>query len=356
MVNIGILSHINIIKSGVNFFYPLFRWKNEIYNAGYNITFYNSHIDSRLYKHDIVIIIHRYFHQLLGNTVIKDKSIIVDFLENLRSNGVKVIFFDAGDSSGSRELDLVEHCDLFLKKQVWKDRNAYLHNNGDKSVRPWLSEFDTASIEYYKPCHPDHLQKIDIGWNIGMADYRRTPRIFTWLYTKLFWQPKWTSSESTREINTVYRGSLNKENAYAEQRNKLLNILNKSDNKGGIIGGKVGKKKYLMELANSKFSISPFGWGEICYRDFEIIIAGSCLVKPDMSHLETWPDIFFPNETYIPVKWDLSDIEAVLEYLQTNRNFTKKIAKNAQISFKADYNNRTLFVQRFKNLVEKCQS
>ena len=54
---------------------------------------------------------------------------------------------------------------------------------------------------------------------------------------------------------------------------------------------------------------SPFGWGEIGLRDFEAFIYGATLLKPDVSHMETWPNVFFPGETYQPVAWDFSDLE-----------------------------------------------
>ena len=31
--------------------------------------------------------------------------------------------------------------------------------------------------------------------------------------------------------------------------------------------------------------LSPFGWGEICYRDFEAALNGMLLIKPDMNTL-----------------------------------------------------------------------
>jgi hypothetical protein len=38
---------------------------------------------------------------------------------------------------------------------------------------------------------------------------------------------------------------------------------------------------------------------------------GSLLVKPDMSHVRTEPNIFIPGETYVPVRWDFSDLAEV---------------------------------------------
>jgi hypothetical protein len=64
----------------------------------------------------------------------------------------------------------------------------------------------------------------------------------------------------------------------------------------------------MTELRRSKLCFSPFGYGEICWRDFEAIACGAVLVKPDMSHVRAQPDIYRPFETYIPVRWDLADL------------------------------------------------
>jgi hypothetical protein len=73
--------------------------------------------------------------------------------------------------------------------------------------------------------------------------------------------------------------------------------------------GLIPKKLYMREMEQSKICFSPFGYGEICWRDFEAIAAGAVLLKPDMSHIESVPDIYLPFETYLPVRWDLADID-----------------------------------------------
>ena len=71
---------------------------------------------------------------------------------------------------------------------------------------------------------------------------------------------------------------------------------------------KVNYKKYRNLLKNANVILSPFGWGEICFRDREAFINGGVLLKPDMSHIETFPDFYKKNLTYIPCNWDLSDL------------------------------------------------
>jgi hypothetical protein len=95
-------------------------------------------------------------------------------------------------------------------------------------------------------------------------------------------------------------------------------------------GFPIPKANYLKELRDSKISISPYGWGEVCYRDFESLIAGALLIKPAMSHLVTYPNVYLPNETYIPVSWDLSDLKEKLELIQANYSQHQQIAINGQ--------------------------
>jgi hypothetical protein len=71
----------------------------------------------------------------------------------------------------------------------------------------------------------------------------------------------------------------------------------------------VSPKQYFSELRSSKICFSPFGYGEGCHRDFEAAYGGALLLKPDMAHIETNPDIFIPYKTYVPLNWRFGDFE-----------------------------------------------
>jgi hypothetical protein len=81
--------------------------------------------------------------------------------------------------------------------------------------------------------------------------------------------------------------------------------------------------------------LSPFGWGEVCFRDFEAIISGSLLLKPDMSHLKTWPDVYIPYETYVPLDWDGNDIKEKAETYLADGKERARIARNAWEQYQA---------------------
>ena len=86
---------------------------------------------------------------------------------------------------------------------------------------------------------------------------------------------------------------------------------------------------YLRELTESRITFSPYGWGEICFRDFEAVACGSVLLKPDMTHLDTKPDIYEPGVTYVPVRWDLQDFAAKAEWILNNPASADAIAREA---------------------------
>jgi len=99
---------------------------------------------------------------------------------------------------------------------------------------------------------------------------------------------------------------------------------------GSIVTSKTTSfRDYLNELSRSKICFSPFGYGEVCIRDYEAIACGAMLVKPDMSHVETRPNVFIPGETYVPVKWDFSDLAERIDYYLSRENEAKEIAENA---------------------------
>jgi len=85
-------------------------------------------------------------------------------------------------------------------------------------------------------------------------------------------------------------------------------------------GKPLSHSQYSDSLYSSKIVISPWGCGEICYRDFEALAAGCILLKPDSSFVQTWPDIFINNKTYVPCNCDFSDVEEKIKIILKNWN------------------------------------
>lgn len=118
---------------------------------------------------------------------------------------------------------------------------------------------------------------------------------------------------------------------YQQYRGYCIDSLCSVSNTMRLSGNeRVSSKRYLLELLNSKIVFSPFGWGEICFRDYEAVACGCLLLKQDMSHLETEPDIYRPMETYIPLHWDLSDLAEKIDWIRTNPKAASVIASRGR--------------------------
>jgi len=93
--------------------------------------------------------------------------------------------------------------------------------------------------------------------------------------------------------------------------------------------GRISYSRYIDELRSSKLCFSPFGYGEICWRDFEAMSTGALLLKPDVSHLRTANELFKPYETYVPLRWDFEDLDEKVAYYAKNDAERTKIARHA---------------------------
>lgn len=92
----------------------------------------------------------------------------------------------------------------------------------------------------------------------------------------------------------------------------------------------------------------------MCPRDFETFTKGAILIKPNMSSIHTWPEWYIKDKTYIPIKWDLTDIIKIMENSFNNYDLLRSIAVNAQEKYKKyilGKNASELFVKHFIKLI-----
>jgi len=136
--------------------------------------------------------------------------------------------------------------------------------------------------------------------------------------------------ESTRDIDIHARIASKGSPWYQHMREEAKAALVKNFADLRVIdSGRVSHAEFMDELHRARLCFSPFGYGEICWRDFEAIATGSVLVKPDMSHIAAEPDIYRPGETYIPVAWDLSDLNEKVRGLLADPARCRRIAEQA---------------------------
>jgi hypothetical protein len=120
---------------------------------------------------------------------------------------------------------------------------------------------------------------------------------------------------------------------------------------------KLKRSNYFKELSNSRLIISPFGWGEINFKDYEVFLTGGALFKPKMVHMETWPNFFIDNETILTFDWDLLNFQEKLEQFISQPELCTEIGQQGQDTY-ARYTSSAeagvLFLRHFQGIINQA--
>ena len=123
---------------------------------------------------------------------------------------------------------------------------------------------------------------------------------------------------------------------YTNHRKGCWDVL---DSKFNTRKDKLPYQEYINVLYNSKVAISPFGMGELCFRDFECIQFGTIIIKPSMSMVNTIPNIYESNDTYLSVMYDWSNLNETIDYVLSNFDtLNERINHNIREKFIKEYN------------------
>lgn len=248
--------------------------------------------------------------------------------EMARAAGAKTLVFDGDDDLCVLWPGVIEASDLYIKKHRFADRAAYARayvgksNLTDYVHRTYGVVFEDDIIPGTAPLNNVQRQKITLGWNIALDNK----------IVDLAKDIDPAALEGPRDIDLLCRASVGSHVWTFDMRDAAVQAIESMRGAFAVHAptDRVPQDEYYREMLRAKLSVSPFGFGELCWRDFESILCGSLLIKPDMSHLQTWPNLFVPHETYIPVEWDFSDLEAVSRrYLEEDAT-RLKITSNAR--------------------------
>lgn len=77
-------------------------------------------------------------------------------------------------------------------------------------------------------------------------------------------------------------------------------------------GRSMPRDGYWETLKQSRFVVSPWGLGEACWRDFEAILCGCIVIKPDTTYMETSPTAFYEWGCLRRCSPDFSDLTDVI--------------------------------------------
>jgi len=353
MIKINFITTKKLFQNSIFFLTPLMIWEDLLKEEkiSIKIKFYE---DIDLDNSDLILIDSKVHRDFLDNDFDKVQK---DF-EFFRTKAKYLFYCDTGDSScwiEKRIFPLVDKyfkCQLLKNKKLYKTKlygkkissDFYFRNNGIIDPKETWSDVLTDK----------EISKLELSWNIFFSNHNYLSSInynlIRFFKTNLVLN-KFFYAKPQRKRNNNFFLKFSHKNYYPTigwQRKKILEFF-KIENTN-----KLNKIYYFNLMKNSKYCISPFGWGEIAIRDFECFVNGCVLIKPDMSHLETWPNFYIPNLTYIPFKWDLSDFREKIDYCKNNYLSTVNIASEAQKIYKSHtcyINSGKNFVKKFKDLI-----
>ena len=286
----------------------------------------------------------------LNKKVPLEKS-VNDGLEFLSKITGDYMLIDGQDSTsliGAYEVFKESNALLLLKNSLLKDRSLYKQG--------WnLGRYYWGPGEYKLDDFDQYSNRIVLS---GV----------NWLSTH--WagiKPQWYNIDRSRQYDVSamfgYPTSKNFEHLelqstyYNNHRKPSIDIINNLPSNIKVTKLKKGKRvslqEYHQKMFNSKIIFTPMGYGEIFPRDLEAAMYGSVLLKPDMSYIDTTPDVFIDQETYIACNHDFSNLkEKIINTLGTPEKFLY-IINNARKKFEQEITPKKLALHLyniFKNL------
>jgi hypothetical protein len=274
-----------------------------------------------------------------------DRARLLHLFETLRQHNpyARFVYFDCFAPTDLRLAEVVaDKVDLYVKKHVLRDRTAYgAPTRGDTTLMDYygnLYGIDHPEVRF--PIPEGFLAKLLVGPSFGQA----APML-----PHFYAQAEPLSAPKTIDLH----GRLGSKGSewYTRMRRDAIERMDALKDLNVASGKGASRSQYFDELAGSKLCFSPFGFGEVAWRDYEAIMCGALLLKPDMAHCETDPDIFVPFETYVPVRWDFSDLEEKVRYFLTHESERLSIVARAHALLHA-YARSGRFIEQMRPLFE----
>ena len=151
-------------SNGSAFLFPLIVFKDEIRNAGIEISIINSSTKD-LSQCDIVAIDSKQFRYIPDDRQDEIKELINQY----RSSKAKIIWFDTTDSTGTLQAEMVPEVDKYMKAQLLRNKNRYkqrIYSGREHSEYYFQTTGTTDSDKntVNEPISSEDTAKLGISW------------------------------------------------------------------------------------------------------------------------------------------------------------------------------------------------
>jgi hypothetical protein len=341
--------------NGRAFLFPLIVYRHTLAAAGISMRFFNR-AEPGVTDCDCLLV-DRKFHEPMWPS--QELTILEDMA--LWSERTRLIFCDTSDSAGWLHSKLLPIVHVYAKGQLLRDRTTYLQSQyGYRAFSDYYHRTMGVTDEPPEWSHPVDdetlLKKLRVSWNSGLADYSPSGPCRMALYGRLPLPPllHFPDALARPEAERPQPVSCRFGTVYSRASVAFQRQLIRERMAARMPTDKLSRRRYFGELRRSKVVVSPFGWGEITLKDFEVFLTGGLLYKPDMSGIDTWPDLFVGGETCAFHAWDLADFESGLEAILADHAMWLPVAREGQARYLRHLSGQdapALFVEHLQEVV-----
>lgn len=212
-------------------------------------------------------------------------------------SGRKIIALEKTSGGNIAFRDILKHPSVIRYVKSFNYTDWRFHNLPCVDGRLFTRELD----EEQNFRHPESFitvedyKKITLGWSI--LHYSGLKHLLSLDTDELF------ETDNNRPVDVFFAGSLEYDNIngkrksadlIAKHRKKCFEALRSIKDCEVVLidGKKLDLETYNQVLCHSKVVVSPWGWGEPCFRDFEALLAGCTLIKPRTDFVKSACGVF----------------------------------------------------------------
>lgn len=336
---------IRILTNDFHTFHPYAKSQSEFLKRGIQL------VNSEATKYDLTLVGHSLFQDKKLGSFEASLEKGLNFLKTVEGPYILVDGQDSHSLIGTFETFKESDAIVMLKHSLLKDRSLYNQEWVGGRYYWGKSEDYGVANQNYKPVdfdkYSDRILLSGTNWigvpDVQWFDYTGADKIFD--VSALFQYPHPDCQEFDLKPSQDFY--------YNEHRKPAIDVLHSSPFMVAKLykGRRVSTEDYFKYVSLSKVLVAPFGYGEMAPRDLESAQLGSLLIKPDMSHVDTYPNIYIKDKTYISCKHDYSDLEEKIEYAVTNfdslrdtfvNNLKEEYTKQYNPTYLVDYTIETL--------------
>jgi len=365
------------------YWFPLENAAHELSDLGVSVQFYKK-LDTSIFNCDLLILSGRTVDEIVADPSSTWQT-RAEFCHDMSLRGTRLIWFDSRDSAGNCQFDVMPFVDLYLKRQLYRDRSAYLKTlYGGRQFSDYyhrnygVHEEPGGDVAYDVPFRPHEVapdigstDKMRVAWGCG-AEFHwplfRQPQAQIGYFSRRYLQRALRSVYAVPDTIPVSKARAYDVCALFDHKRYSMKTVGYQRRIGlehamrletsRKVTGRVPKTEFYNTLADSAVAVSVFGWGEVCYREYEATYCGASILMADMSGIETFPNFYQPGVYYTPFAWDFSDFAEKFDGLMANPSARLDMAENAQQFLVSQWSadGRRAFAERFLDIVKPVET